>query len=245
MVGQEFTLKVLDFMGKYLRLDVKGAEHVPTSGKMICVANHSGFAGLDAVILAHEIRKVRSKQPLILAHKLWFKSSWLEPVQRQLGLIRADFNSSLSALNQGESLILFPEGESGNFKPIRRRYRLQDFRGGFVRAALITGAPIVPCVIVGAEETNINLGRLTFLKKIIGTDIPLPLNLVPLPIKWTITFLPPLHIEGHETDALNFARVQKESIKMRHYLQRALVEELRQRKALDIGKVSLDDDDIP
>ena len=245
MAGQDFTDRALKMMAKYLRLQVSGTEHIPSNGKMICIANHSGFAGLDAIILANEIKKVRHEQPHILAHKLWFKSELLHAVRQKLGLVRADFNSSLHSLNEGNALILFPEGEGGNFKPTRRRYRLQSFRGGVARAAFITGAPIVPCVIVGAEESNINLGRLTFLSKIIGTDIPLPLNLIPLPIKWTIRFLPPIYIEGHKTDALNFRKVQRESTKLRHLLQRALVEELRERKSLHIGKVDLDDDDIP
>lgn len=237
--------KAIDVLGKYLRLEVLGAEKIPKDGKFICIANHSGVAGLDAVLLANELKKVRGVQPKILAHKLWFQAAWLEPLQKQFGLVRADFNSSLVALNRGEALILFPEGEGGNLKPTSRRYRLQDFRGGFVRAALITGAPILPCVIVGAEETHINLGRLKFLRGIIGTDIPLPLNLLPLPIKWTIRFMDPVYIEGKETDALNARRVQSECTKMRHFLQRALVDALRERKAINLGKVPFADDDLP
>lgn len=237
--------KTLDALEKYLRLEVVGLENVPRDGKFICVANHSGIAGLDALILAHEIKKVRGKQPQILAHKLWFHSAWQTAIQKQFGLIRADFNSSLRSLNQEEALILFPEGEGGNFKPTKRRYRLQDFRGGFARAALITGAPIVPCVIIGAEETHINLGRITFLKKIIGTDIPLPLNLLPLPIKWKIKFFKPLYIQGNATEALNAQRIDQECLKMRHYLQKKVVEELRQRKAIEIGRIQINDDDLP
>ncbi|HVJ65753.1 MAG TPA: 1-acyl-sn-glycerol-3-phosphate acyltransferase [Bdellovibrionota bacterium] len=241
----DLSQKALDFLVKYLRLEVHGLEHIPTSGRMICVANHSGFAGLDAIILANEIKKVRDTAPQILAHKLWFKSDGLEPLRKHFGLIRADFNATLMSLQRDEALILFPEGEGGNFKPTRRRYRLQDFRGGFARAALITGAPIVPCVIVGAEESNINLGRIRIFNKIIGTDIPLPLNLIPLPIKWSIKFLPPRHLEGMETEALDNARIDRESLKMRHHLQRALVDELRRRKSFHLGKVPLHDDDVP
>jgi 1-acyl-sn-glycerol-3-phosphate acyltransferase len=245
MVGSEFTEKSLDFLAKYLRLEVFGTENIPPQGKMICIANHSGFSGIDAIMLAHEIKKIRGKKPKILAHKLWFKAKILSPIQEQFGLLRADFNSSLRALNSDEALILFPEGEDGNFKPTRRRYRLQEFKGGFVRAGLITGAPIIPCVIVGAEESSINLGRLRFLKKFIGTDIPLPLNLVPFPIKWKIIFLPPVYIEGLEIEALSRTRVKQESKAFRHLLQKTLVEALRQRKSLQIGKVSFSDDDIP
>ena len=40
-------------------------------------------------------------------------------------------------------------------KPFKERYKLARFgRGGFVRLALRTGAPIVPCAVVGAEEVH-------------------------------------------------------------------------------------------
>lgn len=235
----------LDTLEKYLRLEVSGTEHIPETGSFICVANHSGIAGLDALMLAQQIKKIRGTQPSILAHKLWFAADVLAPLQKSLGLIRADFSSSLRGLQNGGALVLFPEGEGGNFKPTKRRYRLQDFRGGFARAALISGAPIVPCVIIGAEETHINLGRLTFLRKIIGTDIPLPLNLLPLPIKWKIKFFPPVRIRGQETDALDHARIDRECLKMRHLLQKKVVEELRRRKSIPLERIPIGDDDLP
>src|SRR3712207_8907489 len=56
-------------------------------------------------------------------------------------------------LTEGEMVGVFPEGFKGIGKPFRERYTLQRFgRGGFVTAALRTGAPIIPCAIVGAEE---------------------------------------------------------------------------------------------
>ena len=53
----------------------------------------------------------------------------------------------------GELVGVWPEGFKGIGKPFSERYKLQRFgRGGFVSAALRTGAPIIPCSIVGAEE---------------------------------------------------------------------------------------------
>lgn len=234
-----------DLLEKYLRLEVLGTEHIPVNGKFICIANHSGVAGLDALVLSHQIKKIRGQKPTLLAHKLWFQSHLLTPLQKALGLIRADFNSSLKALKENDVLILFPEGENGNFKPSSRRYRLQNFKGGFARAALITGVPILPCIIIGAEETHINLGRLKGLRPFIGTDIPIPLNLIPLPIKWTIKFFEPIWIEGLEKDALNEQKINKICKSTRHFLQSKIVEELRQRKALSIERISIDDDDLP
>ena len=50
---------------------------------------------------------------------------------------------------------VFPEGVKGVGKRFQDRYKLARFgRGGFVRIALRTGAPIIPCAVVGAEEIH-------------------------------------------------------------------------------------------
>ena len=61
-------------------------------------------------------------------------------------------------------IILFPEGEKGNFKPSRKSYELQEFKRGFVRMALETQSPIIPTLVIGAEETHINLSQLKLPK---------------------------------------------------------------------------------
>ena len=55
-----------------------------------------------------------------------------------------------------------------------------------------TRAPIIPVVIIGAEETHINLGQLRVLDQL----LPLPLNLFPLPAKWKIKILLPVRFSA-------------------------------------------------
>ena len=88
-------------------------------------------------------------------------------------------------------IVLFPEGENGNFKPTSKKYQLQEFKRGFIRLALETEAQIVPTIILGAEETHINLKKLKFSKFLTGLVLPLPLNVIPLPAKWKIIFMKP------------------------------------------------------
>src|SRR3954463_12538923 len=93
---------------------------------------------------------------------------------------------------------VWPEGFKGVGKPYSERYKLQRFgRGGFVAAALRTGAPIIPCSIVGAEEIYPILGNLKPVARLIGAPyVPItptfpllgPLGLIPLPSKWIIEF---------------------------------------------------------
>ena len=97
---------------------------------------------------------------------------------------------------------MFPEGFKGIGKPYADRYKLARFgRGGFVAAALRTGVPIVPCSIIGAEETYPMLGNLRSLARVLGLPyLPVtptfpwlgPLGLIPLPSKWIIEFGEPI-----------------------------------------------------
>jgi 1-acyl-sn-glycerol-3-phosphate acyltransferase len=106
---------------------------------------------------------------------------------------------------------VFPEGFKGVGKPYRERYRLQRFgRGGFVSAALRTGAPIIPVAIVGAEEIYPIIGSIKPLAKILGLPYlpvtPLfpwlgPLGMLPLPSKWLIEFGEPIPTTQYHGEA--------------------------------------------
>ena len=90
-----------------------------------------------------------------------------------------------AARPSGELVGVWPEGFKGIGKPFRERYKLQRFgRGGFVSAALRTGAPIIPCSIVGAEETYPMLGNAKTLARLLGLPY--------LPITPTFPLLGPL-----------------------------------------------------
>ena len=100
---------------------------------------------------------------------------------------------------------MFPEGVKGVGKLVRDRYRLARFgRGGFVRLALITGSPIIPVTVVGAEEVHPNLARMDFIGKPLGLPyfpltptFPLlgPLGFIPMPTKWWIDIGKPIRFD--------------------------------------------------
>ena len=55
--------------------------------------------------------------------------------------------------DEGQLVLVFPEGRKGTEKLYKDRYRLRRFgRGGFVEAAMRARVPIVPVCVVGAEE---------------------------------------------------------------------------------------------
>ncbi|MBY0472466.1 1-acyl-sn-glycerol-3-phosphate acyltransferase [bacterium] len=177
----------------YFRIDIEGLEHLPRKGGALIIPNHSGFAGADAVLLTFLIKRNTRRRARLLAHRAFFDfSKKLKEISESHGLKKASFSEGTSILKRGNLLILFPEGETGNFKSTLDRYHLAQFHTGFLRMAIETGAPIVPCMVIGAEESHLNLGNLNFSKIIKSMRVPIPLNLFPLPAKWKIRFYPPV-----------------------------------------------------
>jgi 1-acyl-sn-glycerol-3-phosphate acyltransferase len=88
---------------------------------------------------------------------------------------------------------VFPEGAEGNCKPFWRAYRMAPWRTGFVRLALARDAQIVPWCILGGEECLPTLSTIRVLQPLLGSIAPLPLTPLPLPTRWKIIVLPPIH----------------------------------------------------
>ena len=239
----QFTLEIIR---RYLRIESSGLENVPAKGPAIIVSNHSGYAGFDAIMLQNEVKRYNGRTPRLVAHKLWFFGEHVKVVSKKMGLIEADMNECLRILNRNDPLILFPEGEAGNFKPTTRRYRLQEFKRGFVRLAMITGAPIIPAYVIGAEETHINLSQIKFSKYIIGTVVPIPLNVIPLPVKWKIHYGKPISLSEYSAaDAMDRHKVYEITQKIRRIMQREIIRELRTRKVAPLPAISVTEEDVP
>ena len=221
---------ILEIMTKYFRLKIVGAENIPTKGAAVIAPNHSGFAGFDVVLLSHHIQKISKRTPRVLTHALWFITKGLSIPMNKMGFIEATTPNGIKFLKKKQLVVLFPEGEHGNFKPSKQAYKLQEFKRGFVRMAIKTGAPIVPCLIIGAEETHINITKLKLSKFLKGTVLPLPLNTIPLPAKWKIVFLKPIHLPYKPSKANDKELVHEIALDIREQMQRELSNIIKKRK---------------
>ncbi len=229
---------IMEITRKYLRLEVEGLENIPTKGKAVVIANHSGWSGFDAVMIGNEIYKSKKRIPRILAHGAYFLGD-VKLIAEKMGLTEASTENGTRLLKKNNIIILFPEGEYGNFKPTSERYHLQEFKRGFVRMAIASQAPIIPTVVIGAEETHINLGTLKFTKYLKGQIIPIPLNVLPLPAKWRIKFLAPIKLDGYsEKDLGNHELMTKLAQEVQQKLQTAIDEELKTRKWIYFKPIS-------
>jgi 1-acyl-sn-glycerol-3-phosphate acyltransferase len=198
---------------RWFRVEVRGLQNVPGEGGALVVANHSGTVPLDSMMtqLALHDEHPAHRYLRLLGADLVFATPFLGSLARKTGATLAAHPDAERLLRSGELVGVWPEGFKGVGKPFAERYKLQRFgRGGFVSAALATGVPIVPCSIVGAEETYPMVGNFASLARLLGLPyLPMtptfpwlgPLGLIPLPSKWIIEFGAPIETRPHGTGA--------------------------------------------
>jgi 1-acyl-sn-glycerol-3-phosphate acyltransferase len=230
---------------RWFRVHASGLEHIPAKGRALLVANHAGSLPYDSAMVMHAVRRDhparRDVRPLV--EDTVFHLPFLGPIMNRIGGVRADPENAERLLRHDELVAVFPEGEKGMGKLWKDRYRLQRFgRGGFVKLALRTGAPIIPVAVVGAEEAAPMLGKVTWFAKNIGIPwIPVtptfpwlgPAGLLPLPSKWYVAFGAPIDLgKAHgEAAAEDRLLVNKLADQIRTQIQDMIDELLGKRRS--------------
>jgi 1-acyl-sn-glycerol-3-phosphate acyltransferase len=232
----------------YWRVKATGLENIPIEGRALLVANHSGQIPWDGTMMANAILLEHPAQRLVrtlysdLFPQVPFLSTWLV----RLGQTLATVENGTRLLEQDELVAVFPEGYKGVGKLYKERYHLARFgRGGFVKMALNTGAPIVPVSVVGAEETYISLAKSQVAAKATGLPyVPITptfpwlglLGFVPLPTQWYIDFGEPISMEGYGPDAAdNLVLVSQLTDQVRNTVQEMVYGRLAQRRSVFFG----------
>ena len=230
------------------RVEVTGIDHVPAEGAGLVVANHSGVLPWDGMMVSLAVRQEHParRHVRMLALDMFALLPFLAPLLARTGAVRANPENGERLLRQGELVGVFPEGVKGVGKPYKERYKLARFgRGGFVRLALRTGAPIVPCAVVGAEEVHPKIGSMDWVGRPFGLPyLPItptfpalgPLGVVPLPSKWTIDFAEPVEVEEYGPQAADDPiLVNRLSEQVRATVQRMIDSRLARRRSVWFG----------
>jgi 1-acyl-sn-glycerol-3-phosphate acyltransferase len=231
---------VYDFLYHYwFRVEVDGIDNVPLDGGGLLVANHAGAIASDAAMVAKAIREEhhRGRAVQLATDSNLASYPGLGMLVTKLGAV-ASHPANLHRLlfDEGQLVLMFPEGLSGARKALSQRYRLRSFSGSsFVPTAIRARVPIVPVAILGAEEAIPTFGSIKALRRL--AHVPFTTG-VPLPAKFRIRFLEPI-----ETDALGVggldlsdpAQVDQLQAEIRALIQENLLELVAQRRSVWLG----------
>jgi 1-acyl-sn-glycerol-3-phosphate acyltransferase len=157
--GVVYSLLKYIFLGPWLRLifwpQVEGREYVPDQGPAILASNHISFS--DSIFMPLMVKRrvtFVAKQEYFTGRglkgwltKMFFVGTGTIPVDRSGGrAAQAAISTGLRVLHEGNLFGIYPEGTRS---PDGRLYRGKT---GVARLALESGAPVIPVVMLNADE---------------------------------------------------------------------------------------------
>jgi len=138
------------FLANGIRINIEGSSHVPKSGPVIFVANHTSQFDIPTMMMAVPIHfSFISKEELARVPFL----GWSMKLQKHFFIFRAagkrlaqQYQLIEEAVKSGRSLFVFPEGTRS------RDGQLGVFKSRFFKMAISTETTIIPVRISGAYE---------------------------------------------------------------------------------------------
>lgn len=187
----------------YFRVKGEGHANLPVSGPAVLVSNHAGLLPFDAAMTIVDV--ALHTDPPRLARAVvdrWAGTlPWVNVFYARVGQVIGTRENFSDLLDEGQMVLVYPEGMEGVRKTIAQRYRLQPFRVGFVEHALRAGAPIVPMAVLGSDDQMPILYDVKPLARRLGLPVaPItptfpwlgPLGLLPYPVSYRIVYGEPL-----------------------------------------------------
>lgn len=233
---------------KYWRVEMSGLDHIPETTRAMLVSNHSGQLPWDGAMLGTGIWLEHPQQRLMRAlYATWFPTlPIISDFLAKCGEVLATDDNGIRLLEQDQLVAVFPEGYKGVGKLYKDRYKLARFgRGGFVKMALKTHAPIIPVAVVGAEETYISLAKSDLMAKLTGFPY-FPISptwpwlglagFIPLPTKWFIDIGEPISTAEYDAgDNNNLMLVSQLTDRVRNVVQDMTYTRLSKRRSVFFG----------
>jgi len=248
-VYEEKVRPLFDFLyDRYFRCETSGIDGIPSDGRCLLVANHSGTLPYDGAMIKLAVKREHPSQRDVrwLAEDFIFHFPFLGSFTNRIGAVRACQENAERLLRKEALVAVFPEGVKGIGKLFKDRYRLQRFgRGGFIKLCLRTNTPVVPVAVIGAEESNPMLARVEYFARALGLPyIPVtptfpllgPAGLIPAPTKWKIVFGEPIDISSYGAEAAeDEILVTRLAERVRATIQAMLDRALGERKSVWFG----------
>lgn len=187
----------------YFRVRSEGHENIPAQGPAVLAANHGGLLPFDGAMGVVDV--LLKTDPPRLARAIvdrWAGGlPFVNVFFARVGQVIGTRENFADLLDDGQLVLVFPEGMEGIRKPVTQRYRLQRFHVGFVEQALRSRAPIVPVAFLGTDDQAPILFDLKPLARRLGLPaVPItptfpwlgPLGLLPYPVRYRIVYGEPL-----------------------------------------------------
>jgi len=173
--GIEFVDAVLDYFDFDYTVSSSDLQNIPTSGKVVIVANHP-LGGLDALCLLRLISQIRQDVKIIANDFLTgfdALNSLLIPIDNYKNRqSKNDIKKIYQALNNEEAVIIFPAGEVS--RASTKGIKDPSWNKGFLNFAQNTNAPILP-IFLDAKNSKtfytISLLNKTFSTLLLSHEI--------------------------------------------------------------------------
>ena len=231
----------------YWRIESRGFEHLPRTGPAIIVGPHRGFMPLDGVMMFHLTYRYTGRVIRFLIHPTLMKFPFQTLFFQRMMCVMACRTNAERVLESGHFLGVYPEGIDGAFKMYRDAYTFGRFgRPDYARWALKFNVPVVPFAIAGSAEIFPILAKLEWRWLVRFLEWPFfpitptfPLLPFPLPTKWHMQFLPPVHPADVKSEA---ERLKAEPLtlftdKVRNMVDTATKEMLQRRRSIFCGRI--------
>jgi 1-acyl-sn-glycerol-3-phosphate acyltransferase len=223
----------------YFRPEVMGVEHLPR-GRALIVGCHSGVIPYDAAATLVAIRDATGRFARAVGDHLFGRIDFVQSFLRSVGAVVGTPEALTALLRAGHMVLLFPGGARDMERPyLTQRYQVLPHRGfapgrgGYIKIALQTKAPIVPLAVVGAEEAHVMLGNIPALARLVGMPyFPVVASLMPLPVKLYLRFGEPIHLPGSPADANDQRRVDRLNAIVRAQVQALIDDTLARRDGI-------------
>jgi 1-acyl-sn-glycerol-3-phosphate acyltransferase len=233
----------------WFRAEWEGLDRIPTDGGALLVANHAAAIPSDAPVIMHGIETELERPVYGLADHMFRDLPVVGTMWSRLGGVVAQPDNAYRLLrDQGQLVLVFPEGEKGPAKTYQQRYRLRRFgRGGFIEIAMRAGVPVVPIAVVGAEESMPIVARFNTLGRRLGLPyLPVTANHLLLgpvlgtvayfPAKFRLRVLDPVHFDvPPDQDRYSRSLIVEEAEAIRQSIQSALYDMLSTRQSIWFG----------